>query len=53
MTFPICVPDDDDLILQWTAEKLQREVADCKPCTSIGVMLGKELIGGLIYNNFQ
>ena len=52
-TCPICVPDDGNVVLQWTAEKLQREVEECQPCTSMGIMIGNELIGGLIYNNYM
>lgn len=53
MTAPVCIPDEDNVVLQWTAEQLQREVEEYQPCSAVGIMMGDELIAGLIYNNFR
>ena len=51
--YPRCVPDDGDVILQWTAEKLENDVEKYQPCSAMGIMIGNELIGGLIYNDYR
>ena len=53
MKHPICVPDDGDVVLRWTAEKLENKIEYYLPCSVMGIMMGNELIAGLIYNDYK
>ena len=50
---PITLGGADEAVAQWVAKQLDIPIEDFLPCSACGVILGGEIIAGVVYSNYR
>lgn len=49
---PVTVGGADQFVAAWVARELDIDPAEFGPCSAMGVVLGGELVAGIVFNNY-